>query len=266
MTPNQEPPDSAIIQLLLQFQWTWIGVLSQDNERGEKFKRRLEVLALKNGICIVLSGTVPEGNMHISAGETLMQEKRKTFLSLIKSQIKIIVCQLDFQASGILAVIIQTMDTSIVGRVWIATTLTALSVSTFDLLVDLQNKYALFSFLIQTKRRTQYDDINSYASTVILYGKEAFQCSYSSPVLSKKVWKKCREKENWEFPPHDVIARILSLDSSSISQIIQIVAWVLSAASSSQWNNRRMQVGDNQPSQIVQPWQDIPTDGQREDE
>ncbi|XP_060547601.1 vomeronasal type-2 receptor 26-like [Pantherophis guttatus] len=63
MTPNQEPPDSAIIQLLLQFQWTWIGVLSRDNERGEKFKRRLEVLALKNGICIVLSGTVPEGNM-----------------------------------------------------------------------------------------------------------------------------------------------------------------------------------------------------------
>ncbi|XP_026546922.1 vomeronasal type-2 receptor 26-like, partial [Notechis scutatus] len=60
MTPNQEPPYSAIVQLLLQFQWTWIGLLSQDNERGEKFKRRLEVLALKNGICTVISGTVPE--------------------------------------------------------------------------------------------------------------------------------------------------------------------------------------------------------------
>ncbi|XP_070790389.1 vomeronasal type-2 receptor 26-like [Pituophis catenifer annectens] len=257
MSPNKEPPYSAIVQLLLQFQWTWIGLLSQDNEIGEKFKRRLEVLALKNGICIVLSGTVPEANMQISAGETHIQEKREKFLSLINSQIQIIVFQLDFQASGMLAVILQIIDTtntSIVGRVWIATTLTVLSVGSFDLLVDLQNKNALFSFHIQTKRRTQYYD-KSYASMVLLYGKKVFQCSYSSPVLSKKVWKKCREKENWEFPPNDVIARILSQDSSSISQIIQIVAWVLSAASSSQQSKRRMQVGDHQLPQIVQPWQ-----------
>ncbi|XP_070790368.1 vomeronasal type-2 receptor 26-like [Pituophis catenifer annectens] len=258
MTPNQEPPYSAIVKLLLQFQWTWIGLLSRDNERGEKFKRRLEVLALKNGICIVLSGTVPEANMQTSAGETLTQEKKEMFRSLIKSQIKIIVCQLDFQASGMLAAIIRAIDTtntSIVGRVWIATTLTVLSVSIFDLWVDLQNKYALFSFRIQTKRRTQYYDFKSYASMVLFYGNEAFQCSYSSPLLSKKVWKKCREKENWEFPPNDVIARILSQDSSSISQIIQIVAWVLSSAASSQRSKKRMQIGDHQPPQIVQPWQ-----------
>ncbi|XP_070592744.1 vomeronasal type-2 receptor 26-like [Erythrolamprus reginae] len=258
MTPNQEPPYSAIVKLLLQFQWTWIGLLSQDNERGEKFKRHLEVLALKNGICFVLSGTVPETNMKSYAGETLMQEKTKMFYSLIKSQIKIIVCQLDSQALGMLAAIIQIIDMtnkSIVGRVWIVTTLTALSVSIFDLLVDLQNKYALFSFLIQTKKGTQYYDFNSYASMVLLYGKEAFQCSYSSPVLSKKVWKKCREKKNWEFPSHDVIAKILSQDSSNISKIIQIVVLVLSAASSSQWSKRRMKVGYHQPPQVVQPWQ-----------
>ncbi|XP_070592757.1 vomeronasal type-2 receptor 26-like [Erythrolamprus reginae] len=251
MTPNQEPPYSAIVKLLQQFQWTWIGLLSQDNEKGEKFKRNLEVLTLENGICIVLSGTIPEANMKSSASDTLMQEKREMFLSLIKSQIKIIVCQLDSQATGVLTAIIQMFDmtnTSIVGRVWIATTLTALSVKAFDLWVDLQNKYTLFSFLIQTKRRTQYHDFNSYASMVLLYGNEVFQCSYSSPVLSKKVWKKCREKENLEFPQHDVIARILSQDSSRISQIIQIVAWVLSAASSSQQNQRKK-------NQVVWPWQ-----------
>ncbi|XP_070592762.1 vomeronasal type-2 receptor 26-like [Erythrolamprus reginae] len=251
MTPNNEPPYLAIVKMLLQFQWTWVGLLSQDNERGEKFKRRLEVLALKNGICIVLSGTVPEPNVQTNAGETLMQEKREMFLSFIESQIKIIVCQLDSQASGMLAVLLKQFDmtyNSIVGRVWIATTLTALSVGIFNHWVDLQNKYALFSFLIHTNIRTQYYDFNSFASMILLYGKRAFQCSYSSPVLSKKVWKKCREKENWEFPPYDVIARILSQDSSSISQIIQIVAWILSAASSSQWNKRRK-------PQVVQPWQ-----------
>ncbi|XP_070592760.1 vomeronasal type-2 receptor 26-like [Erythrolamprus reginae] len=251
VTPNQEPPYSAIVKLLLQFQWMWIGLLSQDNEKGEKFKRRLEALTLKNGICIVLSGTVPEANMKSSARDTLMQEKREMFLSLIKSQIKIIVCQLDTLATGVLTATIQMFDmtnTSIVGRVWIATTLTPLSISIFNLWIDLQNKYALFSFLIQTKRRTQYYDFNSYAAMALLYGKEAFQCSYSTPVLSKKVWKKCREKENLEFPQHDVIARILSQDSSSISQIIQILAWVLSAASSSQQSK-------GEKTQVLWPWQ-----------
>ncbi|XP_015669676.2 vomeronasal type-2 receptor 26-like [Protobothrops mucrosquamatus] len=258
MTPNQKPPYSAIVKLLLHFQWTWIGLLSLDNDRGEKFKRSLEALALKNGICIVLSGTIPEANMKTSAGDTLMQEKWEMFLSLIKSQIKITVCQLDSKASVILTSVIQGLEKSkkfIVGRVWIATTLTALSIGIFDLLVDLQNKYALFSFLIQTKGRTQYYDFTSYTSMVTVYGKEAFQCSNSRPLLSKKVWKKCKEKENWEFPPHDVIARILSQDPSSISKVIQTVAWVLSAASSSQWSKGRMQVGYHESSQIVQPWQ-----------
>ncbi|XP_060549341.1 vomeronasal type-2 receptor 26-like [Pantherophis guttatus] len=39
MTPKQEPPNSAIVQLLLHFQWTWISLLSQDNERGENLKK-----------------------------------------------------------------------------------------------------------------------------------------------------------------------------------------------------------------------------------
>ncbi|XP_070592761.1 vomeronasal type-2 receptor 26-like [Erythrolamprus reginae] len=241
MTPNQEPPYSAIVKLLLQFQWMWIGLLSQDNEKGEKFKRRLEALTLKNGICIVLSGTVPEANMKSSARDTLMQEKREMFLSLIKSQIKIIVCQLDTQASGVLTAAIQMFDmtnTSIVGRVWIATTLTPLCIDIFNFWIDLPNKYALFSFLIQTKRRTQYYDFNSYATMPFSYG----------PVLSKKVWKKCREKGNLEFAQHDVIARILSQDSSSISQIIQILAWVLSAASSSQQSK-------GGKTQVLWPWQ-----------
>ncbi|KAL7986365.1 hypothetical protein Chor_011531 [Crotalus horridus] len=107
----------------------------------------------------------------------------------------------------------------------------------------------------QTKGRTQYYDFKSYTSMVTEYGKEAFQCSISSPLLSKKVWKKCKEKDNWEFPPHDVIARILSQDPSSISKVIQNVAWVLSAASSSQQSKSRKQAGYYESSQIVQPWQ-----------
>ncbi|XP_032095067.1 vomeronasal type-2 receptor 26-like [Thamnophis elegans] len=151
MTPKQEPPYSAIVQLLLHFRWTWIGLLSQDNERGENFKRSLETLA--------------------------------------------------------------------------------------------------------TKRRTQYYNYNLYALTVEQFGKKVFQCFYAKPVLSKKVWERCTEKVSQELPPHDVVARVLSEDGSSISKATQAVASVFNAVSSSQMSKKSMHVGNNQSPQIVQPWQ-----------
>ncbi|XP_063148852.1 vomeronasal type-2 receptor 26-like [Candoia aspera] len=152
MTPKEEPPFSAIVKLLLHFRWTWIALLSQDNERGENFK------------------------------------------------------------------------------------------STFT--------------TVATKKRTQYYDFDSYYSVTQQYGEAAFQCSSSRPVLSKKVWERCLETENWEFPPREVVARILSEDAASVSTAIQALAWVLSAASSSQLRSRRrLQVGDHRTPQMVQPWQ-----------
>ncbi|XP_015746648.1 vomeronasal type-2 receptor 26-like, partial [Python bivittatus] len=52
-----------------------------------------------------------------------------------------------------------------------------------------------------------------------------------------------------------MVTRILSEDGSSISTAIQVVTWVLNAASSSQMSQRRMQIGDHQTPQVVQPWQ-----------
>ncbi|KAM6469695.1 vomeronasal type-2 receptor 26-like [Liasis olivaceus] len=127
----------------------------------------------------------------------------------------------------------------------------------FPMLVDEGAKKNTFQYFsdAKAKKRTQYYDFNSYFSASKQFGEMVFQCSYSSSLLSKKVWNICLEKENWEMPPHDMIARILSEDGSSISTAIQVVTWVLNAASSSQMNQRRMQVGDHQTPQVVQPWQ-----------
>ncbi|ETE57751.1 hypothetical protein L345_16531, partial [Ophiophagus hannah] len=191
------------------------------------------------------------------------QPWQNTFHSLIPhiekgSQIKIIVWQLDFQATAILSGLIQTSgrkNASVGGKVWIATTLKDLSITMFYYGVDLQHKHALFSFLTQRKARKQYHDFNSYSSAVFQFGKEAFQCSYTKAVKSKKVWERCKEKENWEFPLHDVATRMQSEDASAISKAIQAVALVLSAVSFSQWSKRRMHVGGHQLPQIIQPWQ-----------
>ncbi|KAG8127689.1 hypothetical protein E2320_014571, partial [Naja naja] len=147
---------------------------------------------------------------------------------------KSIVCQLDSQTTLTPAVLIQNIDKSKIlygEKVWIATALSDISVRLF---------YQL------AKKRTQYYNFYSHYSTIGKFGEAAFQCSYSIPLLSKKVLKRCLEKETWEIPSQDLVERILSEDGSSISTANQVVAWVLHAAFSSQRSQRRMRVGGHQ--------------------
>ncbi|XP_034288881.1 vomeronasal type-2 receptor 26-like [Pantherophis guttatus] len=81
-----------------------------------------------------------------------------------------------------------------------------------------------------------FDHISTFLSIYKIpqFVKKAFQCSFPSPVLSKKVWEKCTEKEIQENLPHAMVKRYLLNDGSGISDVIQAVVWILSAASFSQ--------------------------------
>ncbi|KAK9405811.1 hypothetical protein NXF25_004585 [Crotalus adamanteus] len=236
-------------RLLLHFQWTWISLAAPDNENGEKFRRTFTVVATKKGICVAFSEIL----------SVINKGKTKDILRYFSNnQVNVIVCQLDFQASLILAAIIHDIDKTneIFGKkVWITTALTDISVGYFYQFVNLQHKHFLLSFLTQTNRRTRSYDLNSYFSILKKFVKRAFQCSYPSPKLSKRIWGRCTEKENWKIPPHDVVADILSEDGYSISTAIQSVTWALHAVYSSYLNQRRIKVGDHLVPHIIKPWQ-----------
>ncbi|XP_070592738.1 vomeronasal type-2 receptor 26-like [Erythrolamprus reginae] len=246
MTSKQEPPYLAIVKLLLHFRWTWIGVTAPDNETGNRFRKSFVPEATRKGICVAFSESLP---MVLRVGID-----KHLFQYFIDTKANSIVCQLDSQTTLILAVLIQNIDKKLIlfgGKVWIATALSDINVRLFYQLVNLQHNHLLLSFSTQSKKRTQYYDFYSHYSTTGKFGETAFQCSSSSPLWSKKVWKTCLEKESWETPTQDLVERILSEDGSSISAIIQLVASVLDAALSSQMS--KMRVGDHQTLPIVQP-------------
>ncbi|KAM6469693.1 vomeronasal type-2 receptor 26-like [Liasis olivaceus] len=59
MNPKQEPPHLVIVELLLHFRWTWIGLAALDNESGEEFRRNIELVAIKKGVCVAFSESIP---------------------------------------------------------------------------------------------------------------------------------------------------------------------------------------------------------------
>lgn len=197
--------------------------------------------------------------MHFVLGKyssVTLGKKSFHLFNLQKNKAKVIVCQLDFQTTMTLAVYLHAADNrnnEPTGKVWIATTLSDRSVRVFYHWVDLEHKHVLLSFLTQAKKRTSHYDFILYFTSVVEYGATPFQCSHSSTLLSKKVWKRCMERESWDIPPKEVVAKFLSEDAYSIPIAIQAVLRILNAASSSQLSQRK--IGDRLTPQIVQPWQ-----------
>uniref|UniRef100_A0A8C6X738 G-protein coupled receptors family 3 profile domain-containing protein n=1 Tax=Naja naja TaxID=35670 RepID=A0A8C6X738_NAJNA len=60
MVPNEDHQYAGVIQLLLHFGWTWIGVFTLDTNKGERFFQKLQSLLSQNGICIAFSQNIPQ--------------------------------------------------------------------------------------------------------------------------------------------------------------------------------------------------------------
>ena len=57
MVPDEEPPYLGIVQLLLHFRWTWIGLFAPENDNGERFIKTITPVLTRNGICVTFSRT-----------------------------------------------------------------------------------------------------------------------------------------------------------------------------------------------------------------
>ncbi|XP_063158958.1 vomeronasal type-2 receptor 26-like [Candoia aspera] len=60
MIPNEDHQYIGVIQLLLRFGWTWIGVFAGDTNNGEHFWQKLQPLLSQNGICLAFTQKIPK--------------------------------------------------------------------------------------------------------------------------------------------------------------------------------------------------------------
>ncbi|XP_060094701.1 vomeronasal type-2 receptor 26-like [Heteronotia binoei] len=250
MAPNQDSSFTGIVKMLLLFQWTWIGLFAPDNTQGERYLRTMTPVVVRSGVCIAFTIGIPEMNedakgfvFHIYS--LFIQKKCNVFVYHGDSNTMI--------GLKILMNYVEKTEKSMVGKVWITEVLHDLSLSYFLNVFDIHQIHGSFSFLTRAKRNTNYNNVYSFLSTLSKIGEGAFHCIFSNHVMSLKGCTRCREKEELLTPSHEELERILSQDTFSIYNSIQVVAHALNAASLSRsdWKVG----GDWLGLQKLQPWQ-----------
>ncbi|XP_060105165.1 vomeronasal type-2 receptor 26-like [Heteronotia binoei] len=251
--PKADCQSQGIVQLLLHFQWTWVGLLAPQTDGGERFLQTFPSLLIRNHICVGFSQSIP-----FLATKMLLFPYRE-FCLQSKVNVYVYYGEIRFFYSTIL--VVQKLTelfamNLIVGKVWITTALWDLSLTLSHRVLSPWFVHGFFPFLFHSNKRRNMEESYAANTGITQFFREGFNCSHSKPVTSVKDQRRCIEKAGLvETLPRDAIQGALSLDNYNIYNSVRAVAHALKSAYSSRSLRSALKTGGRSVLQRVQPWQ-----------
>ncbi|XP_070792463.1 vomeronasal type-2 receptor 26-like [Pituophis catenifer annectens] len=250
MLPAEGAQYPGIVQLLLHFRWTLVGLVAPKTDQGESFMRTMPSLMLSNGICAVLyqSFTLNVADINIKLKEYYKWRKVNVFVYGSETNsftTGMIILQRTFQH----------IQKHVVDKVWITTAQWDLSLDFMFSVHSLKHLASIFSFLIKKSKWANYDDFEIIVTSIFNFLEKTFTCSSTKDAFSVKVWRRCRQREELESLRKEEIDEILALDSYLISNTIWAVGRSLNSAHISTFKRSVRNSGAKVEAPRVKAWQ-----------
>ncbi|KAK9405525.1 type-2 vomeronasal receptor [Crotalus adamanteus] len=244
MLPKEGFQYPAIVQLLLHFRWTLIGLLAPETEKGENFLRTFPPLLVRNGICVVISQQIPM-TLHQAplGGSSSMWKQVNVFVHFTEY----IIVSSTFRTFYLT---LKDLSGPIEGKVWITTTLGKYIISHQGYLRYI---HSIWSFDFLQKMSPKYGAFEPYFFIDPLFQKKYFRCSFSKHIFSVKAQKRCSQKAPVET--QEKMGRIRIANSDSVYILFMTLAHALKAAYSSRSWRRRKEAQETLEAPRLQPWQ-----------
>ncbi|XP_070590793.1 vomeronasal type-2 receptor 26-like [Erythrolamprus reginae] len=246
--PNKGVFYPGIVQVLLHFRWTLVGLFAPDTENGDNFMKTLTPLLVINGICVVISqqfSTTQLAEPHIDA-----------FSKWRQVNVYIHYIELSAALDRILPFhfILGHLPGPIERKVWITTLLTPYPLEYHKVL-----RYVNSVWTIDFERKKEPIK-DAYISSFFLkppFGYQSFFCSFSKHVFSVKGRKRCTEKSPLETQLKKNMMKALNFHRCYSA--IKALAHALNAAYSSISRRRRKEGKGRMGAPKLQPWQFHPS-------
>ncbi|XP_058036720.1 vomeronasal type-2 receptor 26-like [Ahaetulla prasina] len=262
MVPNEDQQYTGVLQLLLHFGWTWIGVFTLDTNKGERFFQKLQSWLSQNGICIAFSQNIPQlvnlenvsqllqGNSVIC--KKLIDQKANAFLvygesfTVLWLRVVVFLCELEDEESTSFR------------KVWILMNPIDFILTVFQSGFDLQVFNGALSFTVHSREVQGFKEfLQAIKPSTQKDGflqevwEQLFDCSFSNEELSDKI---CTGEENLENLPAPLFELQMTGQSYSIYNAVYAVAHSLHDAVSSRSQKRDIQRFEFPD---LQPWQRV---------
>ncbi|XP_077774145.1 vomeronasal type-2 receptor 26-like [Podarcis muralis] len=279
MVPNEGLQYQGIIQLLLYFGWKWVGLITTDNEAGERFLQTIEPMLFKNQICSAFTETI-ESHQRFSSNilDMIDDMKRRSKLvtrAFIMSKATAVIIYGESQSISWLSRAAMTIKINLLiyheysklpeGKVWIATSQIDFILDMFqkDLGFNLQMFHGAISFAIHSKDTQSFQgflqQVNPYWADgdgfINNLWEEAFRCSVSNSTVSKYVDGTCTGEEKLESLPAAVFEMSMTGHSYSIYNAVYALAHALQFMYLVGADHKGAESGERLSHQNLEPWQ-----------
>ncbi|XP_070592629.1 vomeronasal type-2 receptor 26-like [Erythrolamprus reginae] len=242
--PKQGFQYPGIVQLLLHFRWTLIGIFASDTEKGQNFMRTFTPLLVRNEICVVISQQFSTTTPTESFREAMSKWRQVNVFVHFTEYDPILDRILPFHLT------FEGLPGATDGKVWIMTGL-----GMYEIKKDRLLKYihSIWNYIFASKGRSKDYAFEPNLFLNPQFEDESFECFLSKHVFSVKGRRRCTEtsplgiqKEGSKFQiPND----------EHYYSFVKTVAHALDTAYSSNSRRKGKEGEESLGAPRLQPWQ-----------
>ncbi|XP_070585913.1 vomeronasal type-2 receptor 26-like [Erythrolamprus reginae] len=262
--PNLYHHYKGILQLLLHFQWAWIGVIYIDDDIGESSVESILSIFAQGRICFDYVETFPQINFS-SEINSIALEGLKTISIVMDRTANVVLVLGEIQSIMVLRMMLQFSkfhEIIMKAKVWIFTAQTDFTSLPLLRNWDVNFIHGALSFAVHTKdvfsfhQFLQFRKLPSEKADGFFrdFWQEAFQCSFSHSNVEMKSGGLCTGEEKLETLPGTVFEMSMTSHSYSLYNAVHVVAEALHAMHSWTVNKRAIQRRGRRGLLNQQPW------------
>ncbi|XP_077171719.1 vomeronasal type-2 receptor 26-like [Paroedura picta] len=271
MFPHIHLQYEGIVQLLLHFRWKWVGLITLDDERGDRFLQTLEPMLSRNGICAAFTKKATREvqwddmdflkNFLDNNNANFLNSKANTLVVSGESRTIVWLAAIIFLPT-VLMDFTEYMARTSAGKVWITTVQMDFAFNSFQKVDYIEIFHGALSFSIYSKDTPDFRIFIEHYKPSLAKGdgfirdfwEQVFDCTLPGSSNPAKFGETCTEEERLETVPAPFFEMSMTDHSYSIYNSVYAIAHALHILDASRINRRATANGSSLASLNVPPW------------
>nr|XP_034992581.1 vomeronasal type-2 receptor 26-like [Zootoca vivipara] len=270
MSPKEDLQYQGILYFLLHFRWTWIGILTSNDEYGDRFIQTVVPLFSQSGICFAFTERTQKYTF-VTEINALFNKGAEIHDNIINSKANAVVVYGESYAVPFFRWLPylserEQMPSKPKGKVWIMTAQMELTSFVYQRTWDTEILHGALSFTAHSRDLPGFHQFieNKNPSSakgdgfITDFWQQAFGCVFTNQISGNVEGDICTGEERLENLPGPFFEMSMTSHSYNIYNAVYVVAQALHAMSTSQVKYRPMAGCRELKRQNQHLWQTLP--------